>query len=252
MESQFDVNWSKIYEFLLKCGEIREPREFSSNLIKKIDGFIPYDQARIYFMNDNYKVYDEILFGVDKLWTSMYHEYYSKVQQGLYSPLGKSAKYVFHAKAENRVRDWTNCGNDEFITEYLRPQRLTYSLGLALHDTHNSAKVMVSLDRTSKMPYSKRELEILDLILPHLDNLFRNFYVPVPNLEDVSAINSTQEPLTAREDEIAGLLMKGASPASIAQKLCISSATVYKHISNIHRKLNVSSRQELLVKLMRE
>jgi DNA-binding CsgD family transcriptional regulator len=35
----------------------------------------------------------------------------------------------------------------------------------------------------------------------------------------------------------------------IAERFGISLQTVYKHIANIHSKLNISSRQELLLKV---
>jgi hypothetical protein len=48
----------------------------------------------------------------------------------------------------------------------------------------------------------------------------------------------------------ADLLCEGANPALIGSRLCISSRTAEKHIESIHRKLGVSSRQELLVRLL--
>lgn len=64
---------------------------------------------------------------------------------------------------------------------------------------------------------------------------------------------STPDPLaqlTPREREICRLLTQGASPAAIAGKLCVSRPTVYKHIANIHEKLHVTNRQELLLCLL--
>ena len=49
--------------FLLDSERIREPREFCVQVIKKIYSLIPYDQARIYFVNDNGKVNDAVLIG---------------------------------------------------------------------------------------------------------------------------------------------------------------------------------------------
>jgi len=84
-------------------------------------------------------------------------------------------------------------------------------------------------------------------IRPHLDNLYQNFYVMIPGENNIKK----DIPLTSRESEIAGLLKQGVTPARISEKLCISITTVKKHIANMHSKLNVSNRQELLVKLFR-
>ena len=40
------------------------------------------------------------------------------------------------------------------------------------------------------------------------------------------------------------------TPNRIGQTLCVSLPTVYRHIANIHAKLGVSNRQELLLKLL--
>ncbi|MBN2039709.1 MAG: DNA-binding response regulator, partial [Spirochaetes bacterium] len=42
----------------------------------------------------------------------------------------------------------------------------------------------------------------------------------------------------------------GLTPKQISKKYFLSPRTIYKHMENIHQKLNVSSQQELLVKLL--
>lgn len=52
--------------------------------------------------------------------------------------------------------------------------------------------------------------------------------------------------LTAREHEVLALLADGFSSREIAEKLFLSSSTVHTHRGNIMRKLNLSSRHELI------
>lgn len=52
--------------------------------------------------------------------------------------------------------------------------------------------------------------------------------------------------LTAREAEVAMLLMSGRSARFIQEQLCISEGTAWTHIRHIYRKMGVSSRQEFL------
>ncbi|TDH20656.1 response regulator transcription factor [Segetibacter sp. 3557_3] len=54
--------------------------------------------------------------------------------------------------------------------------------------------------------------------------------------------------LTTREKEILELLMKGASYKEIAANCSISKDTVFSHIRNIYKKLNVHSRSEIVAK----
>lgn len=254
MEYKNDIPWIEIHHFLLECGEMQHPKEFCTTVAQKIKEFVPYDQARIYYLNDNRTVYDESLFEVDKRWTKAYHEYYSQVENGRYSLFEKTEKngHYFYPNTEDRVRDWTTCKPDEFINDYLRPQKIQYSFGFSLHDNYHSAKSMFILDRITYKKFTNEELDILNFLLPHLENLYKNFYIDVSESNDFSTCLEEQSLLTKRETEIANLLGKGVSPTNISKKLWICQSTVYKHISHIYEKLNVSNRQELLVKLLHD
>jgi DNA-binding CsgD family transcriptional regulator len=54
-------------------------------------------------------------------------------------------------------------------------------------------------------------------------------------------------PLTAREEEIAGLIGRGFDNRRISEDLVITRATTERHVSNILRKLGFSSRAEIAV-----
>ena len=89
----------------------------------------------------------------------------------------------------------------------------------------------------------------MKIVYLHLENLFRNLHImPVQNNE--KQIEKLHGLLSRREREISQLLCGGLSPAQISQKLFISISTIYRHIANIHLKMNVSSRQELIIKLI--
>ena len=49
--------------------------------------------------------------------------------------------------------------------------------------------------------------------------------------------------------QIAGPVVGGANPASIAERLCISVTTAYKHIANMYKKMEVSNRREFIARL---
>jgi DNA-binding CsgD family transcriptional regulator len=58
--------------------------------------------------------------------------------------------------------------------------------------------------------------------------------------------------LTERQDQILKLLLFGLSEKAIARRLSLSRHTVHEHIKEIHRKLVVSSRAELMARCLRE
>lgn len=242
------VPWEKMNQVLLQCGSTHEAHRFNINALVQLQSVIPFDQGRLYFLNDNLEVYDEFLLGVDKQITKAYHEYYSKIENGQFSATRRLRSH--HVKYPT-VCNWAEYGGDEFYTEHVRPQGLRYSTGFCLRDLLGAPKALFCLDRTSRANYSQTELETLYYLNAHLENFYRNFYAQSPDAQVSAGIRLEQDlPLTARETEISQLLSRGASPESIAAKLCISRTTVYKHITHIHAKLHVSSRQELLVKLL--
>ena len=133
------------------------------------------------------------------------------------------------------------------MTEYIRPQRLHYSAGFAFHDADGLTKSVYVLDRTGPSEYTQKEIDIMGAVQPHLDNLHRNSML----LSSTGISNGeARKVLTAREAQIAGLLCRGMTPVKIGRALSLSLPTVYRHIANIHAKLNVSNRQELLLRLM--
>ena len=67
--------------------------------------------------------------------------------------------------------DWTSYEGDQFMTEYIRPQRLNYSAGFGFHDADGFIKSVYSLDRTGRSGYTQKEIDIMSVVQPHLDNL---------------------------------------------------------------------------------
>ena len=257
MNSSSNLPWTKIHEFLLDVGNVREPKNFCVKIIRRIHRLIPYDQARIYFMDDTGKIVDEFLLGVEQRWSDVYREHYSKMRNSYYTISADNSttrrgpekgRYLF-PRITGAVYDWADRERDEFITDYIMPQRLSHSAGFVLYNTAGLMKSVCCLDRTSRSGYERKEIDTIATIQPHLDNLHRNLFVPTAKY--LSARNpEIQERLTNRELEIATLLCRGMTPARISNHLCLSLSTTYTHIANMHKKLGVSNRQELLLTLM--
>ncbi len=54
--------------------------------------------------------------------------------------------------------------------------------------------------------------------------------------------------LSSREVEIISLIRQGLSNKEVSEKLFISTDTIKYHIKNIYRKLQISSRSELILR----
>lgn len=242
--------WNSINEFLLRCGSNTDPYSFGEDVLNRIGKLIPFDQGRLYFLDDNGKVRKEHCIGVDKKVVQEYHNYYSRLDDGHYSTVSIVKKYTgFHPAAEQCVKNSRSYGgNSRFFDEYVQVNHIQHSFGLGLWDMGNSLKCLFSLDRTCDIDFNVQEVEIMKCIQPHLNNFFKNYYFQV---QDLPKDTSGECPgLTRREKEIAGLLINGVTPQNISRQLYISITTVNKHIANMHTKLGVSTRQELIVKLV--
>lgn len=241
-----DLPWMKIHEFLLMTGEIRDPKELCLHIAKNIDRLIPYDQARIFFFNNNGNIFDTVLYGygADRNWIEAYFQHYSKLEGGRYSLVQNEV----HPKIFYNYFDWSNEERSEFIVDYISPQGLQYSLVTIFHDESNLTKAVCTLDRTTQNNFTEKELAIIEVLQAHLDNLHKNLYVDVENkTQDIGSIESGLNLLTHREKEIVKLICFGLTSANISNKLCISKSTVYRHIANIYEKLHISNRQELML-----
>jgi DNA-binding CsgD family transcriptional regulator len=248
MNCQDDYPMDKINDFLINCGKSDSPRELSIRIIEYMEKIISYDQARIYFLDQKNVIIGEILLGVDKRWMNVYKDYFSQILDGRYSVAKLVSKSNF---CSVKNIDYTVCLEDEFVRDYIRPQRIFNNISFALSDQHGIVRKLLMFDRTGKEAYSKRDLNIFAIIMPLLQNLHKNYYIQ-PKWEDDFSVNGerSESILTRRESEIAMMIKDGFTPERIAQGLFMSCATVYKHIEHIHKKLNVSNRQELILKLL--
>jgi DNA-binding CsgD family transcriptional regulator len=69
-------------------------------------------------------------------------------------------------------------------------------------------------------------------------------------LTDLDARRRAEDPLTAREREVAGLVAKALSNRQIAERLVLSERTVESHVRAVLTKLNLTNRTELTAYLL--
>ena len=253
METRYSnrLPWPKINDFLMSVGHVRTPKEFIVNSAEKISSLISYDQARIFFLSSSGDVNDVVLLGDKEGWIDAYMEYYSKIENGKYSVTRiADSENGSLSEVNLRIRDWTQSTNDEFTQEYIKPQGIKNSAGFMFHSINNFTRCVYVLDRISRTGFSEQEIAVMNIVQPHLDNFHRNMFVMLSE-SNTKKINELNGLLSNREKEISRLICEGLSPAQISEKLFICVSTIYRHIANIHTKLHVSTRQELVLKLIR-
>lgn len=246
--------WYDIQEFLLCCGSKRTPWELGMAVTNEIHTLIPFDQARLYLLDGNGKIEQSFCLGVNPNIEREYYRYYASSEEAVFSTVSAAARFARHyPTVEQCVKNEQSYDAERhFYTEYVKPNHIEHSFGLGLRDNMHALRCLISLDRTCNVPYGQQDIAVMSAVRPHLDNLYQNLFVTIsdgqtmrPNAAPFAGV------LTKREREIAELLMQGITPQNIGRLLCISPTTVNKHIENIHAKLHVTTRQELLVKLLR-
>ncbi|RJG12074.1 LuxR family transcriptional regulator [Pseudomonas cavernicola] len=131
-------------------------------------------------------------------------------------------------------------------------------------DLADGAKGVLSLMRSTASPtYSRDELQLLDCAQQVVEEVVQEAWQqcreqqPRPAQDLDHKIRAAFEQfgahtLTAREQEIVQLLLRGHSSASVAEQLEISPGTVKIHRKNIYAKLGIGSQAELLGLFIRE
>ncbi len=67
---------------------------------------------------------------------------------------------------------------------------------------------------------------------------------------DRTADDATLGALSSRERDVAVMLAEGYSVLNVAARLGLGEGTVRNHVKRIHKKLGVTTRTELLIRLM--
>ena len=149
----------------------------------------------------------------------------------------------------------------EYYRSYYNRTGLAEEIGFFL-SVPGDITIIISLMRTQETPaFTAREMSRLHLLDPviravaqrHWSGLQRGWTTdqrpPDRAAQDVSidtAFQNFGRPLlTPRECEVVGMVLRGHSSESIAQKLGIATGTVKIHRKNIYAKLGISSQSEL-------
>jgi DNA-binding CsgD family transcriptional regulator len=101
--------------------------------------------------------------------------------------------------------------------------------------------------------FSDRERELLDVVRPHLANLYR-LGVAIDRAHDApadAAADVAEAPLTPREREVLDWVAAGKTNRDIATILGASPRTVEKHLERIYEKLGVETRTAAVMRAIK-
>lgn len=242
-------NWQKMYDLTLACAETDDTAAFCQTLVNCASAILPFDKAVVYHLNINGKIVDQQLFNTEDFWSRHYMDCFCEVRGASYAISGNIFReHQGQSPCYYQLSLWDKEPDSVFLRESIRPRQLVSSLSFNFYDGSGFYRTMVSLDKTSRVPYTPQELATAKYAAPLLNAIHRNL---LPALES-SHVMAEDFGFTEREKEIASLLCQGMSPAKVREALVISDATVRKHLQHIYRKAGVRSQRELLAKLLSE
>lgn len=245
------VPWEKIYDYVSACGREHDPLRFIVAALEEAGELVPYDQGIVFLLDERRRVRAQHLVNIQSRWSTVYLEYYAHLQSTERS-LDAEANEVYGVPFVEQIV-WKDEPVTEFVTDYIMARGVKSSLAFALFDLNGLPRAAFSLDRLDAERFTEAEMAVMRLAVAQIGHLYKNFFVDA--FDPAGRKRADAEPLamadlTKREREVVDLLCAGLSPDLVAKTLKISAQTAYKHISHIHKKLGVSSRQELLVRLM--
>ena len=145
--------------------------------------------------------------------------------------------------ASPRLERWLSYGDAANLARF-RAQLTVYVASMTTNSA-NSFGLQTLRDGTGR-------LLTLRLLAGHDDAWVgsgRLFVLEAVEREDVFARNARAAGLSVRQRQIAALLLEGLSSGEIAERLCVSPATVNNHLRAIYSRVGVSSRGKLIAKM---
>lgn len=134
----------------------------------------------------------------------------------------------------------------EFFNDFLYRDGLFYGLNYFAYDRGENIGDMRIWRARGKEDFSRRDAALVDAIGPS----FVNALVRANRLSEATPVQRFVQfgrdwGLTAREGEVADMLVTGLSDEDICTVLCISKPTLRSHIGAVFRKVGVQRRGQL-------
>jgi DNA-binding CsgD family transcriptional regulator len=228
--------WTGVNDILLEIEAAGSPREMVQKIIDCVPRIISVDLPCVFgAVEPGKRLLEDQTYVESRKWYACFRDRYWNIVPDLSGEKGKNAKLV----------DWNRYKDTEYACDFMKPQKIRYSLGVTLGVPSLCLVGTFALNRSARSrPFSENDLRIMEILQPHLRNLYgilgRDARSPLSALSERYGV-------TARELEVVERLLRGFSNGRIASELGLSERTVESHCLHVYHKLGVSDRVELLV-----
>ncbi|MDO4869974.1 MAG: helix-turn-helix transcriptional regulator [Bacillota bacterium] len=241
--------WEIMNKLILLIYSEDNSYSMRKTFLKNLWTLIDYDAAEFSLINSDFRLYNSVELNMisDKSigLADLYNSFKDKYGQ-------ESTDFFMHypesviACALTTRHGAETFANSRFNTHFLKSIDMKY--GCTVSFKHEDTLLAeMSLYYHGGSDFSEKDIYILRQLMDHLTNRLAQFHLSKPGvqLSEPQVEHLHQCELTDREMQICELLLSDLPNVSIANELFISPNTLKKHTSNLYKKLDVSSRNEL-------
>ncbi|MDH3234340.1 MAG: helix-turn-helix transcriptional regulator [Alphaproteobacteria bacterium] len=195
---------------------------------------------------------DRIALNMDEANLRTYDEYYQ-----FHDPITHRLQQRRRATHVNEIMPQANLERTEFFNDFLKRDGLHWGMNLYAYDGDRNIGDLRIWRAERRGNFGRADVELLDAIRPAFTNALKTLR-RMERLQRRTRSGDRLErawlverfALTPREAEITRGVFEGKSDARLASDLDIAYSTVRTHLKRIYAKLSVSSRTELIRRVL--
>jgi len=243
--------WKSILEYINKTGREVTLEDYYQKIIDELYHFIPYDAAHILIHNKNNEFSEFITVNIEQKIVDDYIQHFQYID-----PIKNNRFNTISATKSSLIFDYRKWKQTDYYKNFLDIHNFHYLCGVDIHYQDNILITLTLIRSQKSGDFNTAEILFLNRLRQNIgnhihlltelnpENFKSNRHIKMRYKKNMDALN-----FTPREKEIVRLVKAGLTNKDIGRDLFISVNTVKKHLQNIYEKSNVSSKQELIIKL---
>lgn len=244
-----NTEWELINKILLIIYSEDNSYSMRKAFLKNLRSLIPFDTAEFSLINEELKLYNSAEVNMVNNEIINIAEKYNKCKE-MYGI--ESTDYIFRYPESYIACNKTTIlrkgyyEKSKFSMLFLKSINMKYCCTLTIK-SNEIILAELSLYYSADPDFSEKDIYIISQFKDHLTNRLTQLHIQnmTHKLSKLQLDFLLKNKLTEREIQIAELIFSDMPNYNITKSLCISNNTLKKHISNIYKKLEISSRIQL-------
>ncbi|MCR5106445.1 MAG: helix-turn-helix transcriptional regulator [Eubacterium sp.] len=250
--------WIGILNVIYRIHSCESVGEMGDTIFKQLQWLVPFDQAIFFLPRENGDIHVVASEGFDDTYIDLYEENYKKYDNA--SGIKISGNSIVYKDSD--IIEEVVFLNSSFYNQFCKPNHIMYGIHVVLsYNSKYCGEIVLFRDDNTinATDFGENAEFIMNLLKEHLSIACSRFLEKkssqIEKVDSDSVFASPEEKyrvmynLTKRESEVLMLLLEDLSTMEMCDELIISLNTLKKHIANLYKKLEVSSRVQLIQKI---